>query len=190
MNLLDGPARLRWAVGALSLSVALGACSDPPMLGLPPRPSPAPGATALFESVAEMPLEEREDVFVREVLRGNVPDGLRRWQPVRLSGMVDGRRVEATIWVLPDYVAVGSNQDHALVPLTPASAMEIGDSVGAVLPTPTMVDAVWDQAAIRLGPDSIPPSPAMTTVPVFWDHDRLVRARRQSRGVERNAHLW
>jgi hypothetical protein len=47
-----------------------------------------------------------------------------------------------------------------------------------------MVDAVWEAADVRLEPQPIPPSPAMTTVPVFEDHNRLVRAQR-ARHTER-----
>jgi hypothetical protein len=43
-----------------------------------------------------------------------------------------------------------------------------------------MVDAIWQAATVRLGPDSIAPSAAMVTVPVFADHDRMVRTRRDN----------
>lgn len=85
--------------------------------------------------------------------------------------------------VTPDYLAVGSVTDHLLVPMTPGAAQRLADSLGMSLPTPTIVDAIWRQAAVRLTPDPIPPSPAMTTVPVFLRHSDAVRAARREADV-------
>ena len=81
-------------------------------------------------------------------------------------------------WALPDYLAVGSTSDHFRMPLSPQTAQRIADRTGTSLPTPLMVDAIWAAAAVRLGPDSIPPTPEMTTVPVFERHEVRIRARR------------
>ena len=46
-----------------------------------------------------------------------------------------------------------------------------------------MVDYHYTNAAVHLNPSPIPPSGAMTTVPVFADHNTTVRAQRN--GVNR-----
>ncbi len=91
---------------------------------------------------------------------------LNRMRPVELTRLLPDGEHRVTVRVTPDYVAVGSDTDYFLVPLTPRTAQRIADLVHASLPTPPIVDAVWAAASVRLGPDSIPPSPAMTTAGV------------------------
>ena len=55
--------------------------------------------------------------------------------------------------------------------------MQCATSWARCLPTPRMVDAVWAAAGVRLEPLPIPPSPEMTTVPVFEAHGRMVAAQ-------------
>jgi hypothetical protein len=86
--------------------------------------------------------------------------------------------VSVTFWATPDYLVAGSDSDWVQLPLTPQTAQRIADRLDASLPTPAMVDAIWRVAVGRLGPDSIAPSPAMTTVPVFAEHNRMVHRKR------------
>jgi len=106
-----------------------------------------------------------------------VPGWLRELSPVELVQKIGGRDLRATFWVTPDYLAVGSDEDFLLVPLSPVTAQRIADRVGCVLPTPRMVDAVWAAAQVRLEPSPIAPSPEMTTVPVFEAHARMIAAQ-------------
>ncbi|MEM7415605.1 MAG: hypothetical protein AAF389_08940 [Gemmatimonadota bacterium] len=170
-----------WA-GILVFTVSCGGVEMelPVSIAAPDRPEGARGGAAVMDQVASLPLAEREAVLVREVLAGNVPTWLRQWHTVELPGP-DAPRV--TVWVLSDYLTVGSDEDFVLIPLTPASAQKIADAWSALLPTPRIVDAVWAQADVRLGNDSIPPSAAMTSIPVFRDHDARVRTRRARRAV-------
>jgi hypothetical protein len=69
------------------------------------------------------------------------------------------------------------------MPLTPGSAQQLADLTATSLPTPPMVNAIWRAARVRLGPDSIAPSAAMVTVPVFEDHMAMVRRRRDAAGI-------
>jgi hypothetical protein len=98
-----------------------------------------------------------------------------------------GRTRRVRFWVTPDYLAVGSEDDAFLVPLSPQTAQRMADLVGASLPTPPMVDAIWAAARVRLAPAPLPPSPAMTTVPVFEEHNRRVRAQRSADGAPSGA---
>jgi hypothetical protein len=80
--------------------------------------------------------------------------------------------------VAPDYLAVGSDDDYFLAPLTPATAQRLAGATGCVLPTRRMVDAIYTAAAVRLEPVPLPPGPAMTTVPEFARHNAMVRTQR------------
>lgn len=137
---------------------------------LPPRPGDAMNGTAFAARIATLDLAERENAVVAEVQRGNVPAFWRRFVAVRMGN--------AIISVSPDYLCIGDDHDYLLTPLTPATAQAIADRLGCVLPTRRMVDAIHRAAPLKLAPSPIPPSPAMTTAPVFAQHNETVREQR------------
>lgn len=170
----------RWRV-----LVALAAPITAPAqrLELPTRPADALPGSTLAEHVTGLSLAAREEVLRAEVLRGNVPDFLRTMVPVTMRHMAAGGEIVVRFWATSDYLAVGSDRDHFRVPLSPETAQLLADATGTSLPTSLMVNAIWHAAEVRLGPDSIAPSAAMITVPVFVAHDRMVQARRAAVAV-------
>lgn len=124
-------------------------------------------------------LAEREAAVLAAVERGNVPESWRTFVPVTVRA-ADGSGPTVVFQAVPDYLAVGSEEDALPVPLTPAAAQRVADALGCVLPTPKMVDAVWAAAPLKLEPLPIPPNPAMTTVPVFVEHARRLAEQRRS----------
>ena len=176
-------ARKPWSPWSAIL-VGLGALACPAevsaQLGLPPRPPGAPTGSEVVARIVDLPLAAREDAIVEEVRRGNVPSWLRTMVPVSYRMDAPTGAVTITVRVTPDYLAIGSDADHVLLPLTAHAAQRVADLTGTSLPTTRIVDAVWREAVTRLVPEPIPPSPAMTTVPVFRDHDRVVRRQRDA----------
>jgi hypothetical protein len=144
-------------------------------LDLPPRPDAAPKGTQFARSIAGLPLKEREERILAEVKRGNVPAFLRTLVPVT----VRSKTATATIFAAPDYLAIGADDDFFLTPLTPYTAQKIANLLDCTLPTPRMVDEIYRNAAVKLTPSPIAPSPAMTTVPVFLEHNETVRGQRK-----------
>lgn len=142
---------------------------------LPDRPATARGGSEFANSLVNLPLKEREEKIVAEIKAGNVPPFLRKLVPVIVTSGED----KATYHVLPDYLAVGTDDDYFLVPLTPHAAQEIADALDCILPTPKMVDDIYAAATVKLTPAPIPPTPAMTTVPVFIQHDEMVLKQRK-----------
>ena len=116
--------------------------------------------------------------MLAQVLRGNVPDFLRALKPVSVAVSINGTNHTATYHVAPDYLAIGSDEDYFLSPMTPLLAQRICDSLGCTMPTRRMVNQIWTRATVKLSPAPIPPSPEMTTVPVFAQHNSMVRAQR------------
>lgn len=157
------------------------------VLSLPPRPADALAGSAVARLVRDLPAEAREQRLLDEYRRGNVPRWLRTLVPVTMTRRVAGREVTVTFHATPDYLAVGSDDDWFLTPLTPGAAQHLADLTGTSLPTPPMVDAIWRAAPARFGPDSIAPSAAMITVPVFERHNTLVRTRRDADPAPRGA---
>jgi hypothetical protein len=154
-----------------------GGAATAQVLPLPARPADAPPGSTLVRLVADLPLAQREERLAAEFLRGNVPSFLRRLQPVTLRhhGHV------AVLHVTPDYVAVGSEDDYFLAPLTPGTAARLAAATGCVLPTTRIVDAIHAGAPARLEPAPLPPGPAMTTVGEFARHNAIVRTQRVAR---------
>jgi hypothetical protein len=161
-------------LAALLLCFSLGAQT----LDLPPRPANALSGSEFAERIGPLDLAEREQEVITQVTAGNVPGFLRKLCPVAVTNVVSGRTDSATFYVTPDYLAIGSDEDYFLVPISPGTAQRIANAVHCSLPTPKMVDAIHAAAEVKLAPSPIPPSPAMTTVPVFSNHNAMVRSQR------------
>ncbi|NOS68399.1 MAG: hypothetical protein HOP33_00515 [Verrucomicrobia bacterium] len=112
------------------------------------------------------------------VALGYVPQFLTRLCPVNVTNISDGRTNIGTFHVAPDYLAIGNDDDYLLTPLTPRTAQGIADSLACTLPTRKMVDAIYAAADVKLEPQPIPSTPAMTTFPVFAQHNEIVRTQR------------
>lgn len=127
--------------------------------------------------------DQRERAILEEVLSGNVPRFLRALVPVAVGGLAeDGRRVEITVCVSPDYLAVGSNKDFLLVPVQLGTALEVARRFGSVLPTKKLVDAIYAQAAVRLRPQPLAPGREMRSTEYYWRHNELIRKQRSEVG--------
>ncbi len=147
-------------------------------LDLPPRPANALSGAEFARRITPLDLVEREQEVVAQVTAGNVPDFLRKLCPVSAIYVADGKTNTATFYATPDYLAVGSDDDYFLVHISPNTAQRIADALHCSLPTPKMVDEIYAATEVKLPPSPIPPSPAMTTVSVFSNHNATVRAQR------------
>ena len=84
---------------------------------IPERTSQYRTGSQFASYVSKMDPREREDAIRDEILNGNLPQFLRKLAPVRLHvGTPDSRRLTATIFVTPDYLAVGSDDDFLRIP--------------------------------------------------------------------------
>lgn len=178
------PGQHMWLVG-LVLLMACDNAVDPlaDHWMLPDRPAGAETGSELMRSWELLSLEDRDDRVVEEILRGNVPSWLRILRSLSLERVVDGEWVQIEIGILPDYLAVGSDQDFVLMPMSPQAAQRIADATDMMLPTPMLVDEIWRQADVRVAPRPIPPSAAMTTIAVFKDHHDGLMAQRDTLGI-------
>ena len=123
------------------------------VLDLPPRPPDAPKGAAFARSIAGLPLKEREEAILTEVKKGNVPPFLRALVPVEATLGA----VKVTYYVAPDYLAIGSDDDYFLTPVTPQTAQKVADLLDSNLPTQKMEDENYAGATIKLAPSPIPP---------------------------------
>lgn len=173
----------RVAGGGLSLlpgAVLLAIAAAPAQtLELPPRPIQALTGTQFTNIITPMPAptnpaSEREHWIYAQVVSGNVPDFLRTMRPVSVTNAGHS----ATYYTAPDFLAVGSDADYFLTPLTPLLAQRLADRLGGALPTRKMSNQIWTNASFKMSPVAIPPSAEMITVPVFAQHNEIVRTQR------------
>lgn len=141
-------------------------------LPIPPRPENAPGGKAFAESIDDLPRNAREAAVVKEIVRGNVPNFLRNLVAVTLK---PDRHV-VVLRVMPDYLAIGSDDDFLRMPMTPASAKLIGDKFGFCLPTPKIVDAIYAAAKVKLEPR--PLTDRREETGTFVEHNAIIESQR------------
>ncbi|MFO0787985.1 MAG: hypothetical protein U0805_00910 [Pirellulales bacterium] len=147
---------------------------------LPARPSRAIGGKAFVEKVTPLKVKEREAAILHEISSGNFPEFLRSLKTVKIRGRLandkNAPEVEATIDVMPDYLAIGSDDDFVRMPMTPQTAQTIADQFGCVLPTRKLVDAVDAQAELKLAPH--PLTEAREAVATFAQHNAIIENQR------------
>ena len=150
-----------------------------PLLRLPARPADAIGGSEFARRTSGLSGADRDRAVVAELERGNIPSFLGHLAPVKLAThLPDGPTLGATIWVTPDYLAIGSDDDFLYVPLTYHSATMIADRFGSVLPTARMVDAIYEQSAHHLTPAPLPAGPLMCSNFYLEKHQHRIDEQR------------
>jgi hypothetical protein len=168
--------RVSWA---LALGCLLLPClASAQLLPLPPRSDKALTGSEFIHRVNSLNLAERETEILSQVMLGNVPSFLRQLAPVAVTHIEGGTTNRGIFYATPDYLAIGSDDDYLLTPMSPGTAQRIADRLNCTLPTSKMVDAIYLAAKVKLAPSPIPPSEAMTSVRVFAAHNATVRAQR------------
>lgn len=164
---------------AATVSAALGSCPLALTERIPARSPAAATGGEFVRQTAALSGPEREAVIATELLAGNVPGFLRHLKPVTLQGWVPGRGViDVTICVTPDYLALGSDDDFLRIPMGLRTAFATAEHFGFILPTPRMVDAIYEQADIHLRPVPLPPGPQMRSTAYYWHHHHRIRQQR------------
>lgn len=144
----------------------------------PPRPAGSPTGREFLDKTASLPrlsktAANREDAIVHELLAGNVPDYNRAFVDLKITSATHA----ATLHVLPDYLAIGSNADNVRIPMGSPSAQKVADAFDCVLPTSKVVDLIWKAATVKLTPKPLPPTAAMITNAWFRQHADAVDAQ-------------
>ena len=169
-------------LGAL-FSFTFGASGQ--ILLLPERVASLPTGQEIIQRTTSLDFTNREQEIYAQVLAGNVPDFYRKFCPVAVSNVLAGKTNWAVFHVAPDYLVVGSDEDYLLAPLSPVAAQRLADALGCTLPTRKMVDDIFATATVKLLPSPMTPGPKMITVPMFAEHNAVVRTQRMLRAVVR-----
>ena len=177
------PIGLRMAIlvmgctGPIAVASSATPCSSELIHAIPERPDSAPTGSEFVAQVAGTDDDEREAHILNTLLTGNMPQFLRQLQAVHLRGTGDNPS-DVTVCVLPDYLAVGSDQNFFLAPMRLQTALAVANRFHFTLPTRRIVDAVFAQAKMHLQPQPLPPSEAMRSTAYYSHHNELVREQR------------
>lgn len=152
------------------------------ILEIPPRPQNGITGTKFAEMTKGWTGRKRQEAALQEFRSGNIPDFMRRLRPVRFQYHAGhGDTIRAVVWVTPDYLAIGSNEDFLRIPLTRPSAVNIAQEFGCVIPTRKIVDAVANQADFRFRPQPLPPGKRMRSSEYYVRHNQMIEEQHKGR---------
>lgn len=167
---------------AMAVLTAGSLCSQTPA-PFPTRKADAITGSEFVSRVADMGSVRRDSVAFKEISEGNMPSWLTK--PVALTDTLldaSGNRHVVTFYALPDFLAIGFDNDFFRVPLLPTTAQKIADFYGAVLPTCKISAIIHRFSDVKMEPHPMTPDSTMTTVPVFARHDSIIEAQRMEIG--------
>lgn len=147
-------------------------------LNLPPRSPSALTGSQFYAVIASLPRQAREDTIFNHVIAGNIPGFLRTLDTITTAKTIGSTLYQLEYYVTPDYIAIGSDDDYFLMPMTPVLAQKIANYLGCTVPTKMMVDQIYSKAQVKLRPQPIPPDADMINAPRFWQHNDSVKALR------------
>ena len=151
---------------------------------IPPRQRSAITGAEFAEQVSGMDEKEREQAILEQLRQGNLPQFLRSLKPVCLQYQFpDGRTITGTVFVMPDYLAIGSDEDFLRIPMNLHTAAAVASQFGFILPTPKIVDAIYDQSAYHFKPQPMLAGPQMRSTSYYSAHDQKIKEQRRLHGI-------
>ncbi|HEX7357627.1 MAG TPA: hypothetical protein VF270_07980, partial [Ignavibacteriaceae bacterium] len=146
----------------------------PKILMIPPRPLEAITGTQFIEKIMNMTFDQREKEIYYQLFIGNIPDFLRNLVTINSNFFdAEGKNHLCTYQVMPDYLAIGSNEDFCRIPMGPLTAQKIADLYGTILPTSKLVDDIYKHSEVKLEPVTYKPvGDENTLVTKFLKHNQ------------------
>lgn len=140
------------------------------MFTLPSRTDDAKTGTEIGQLLRGLMGQPRDDLFVKYVLEGNIPDSVRNMTPITI---ID-RGNTLQYYVSPDVLSIGSNDDYLRISLNGRSAKKLLDQLNCCLPTKKMCDDIWRSADLRLMPRPMGASKNMMDTPTLVAHNYYI----------------
>jgi len=172
----------KMAISAVSARYLLAQTSELAE-AIPARPSHALTGAQFADSVLDIDRHEREQAILNELLHGNLPDFLRKLVPLKLRRAgVDGKIITVTLFVMPEYLAIGSDVDFLRIPMNLHTAVAVAEHFGFLLPTRKIVDSIYAHALYRFAPQPLPAGPRMTSTEYYQMHNSMIDEQSEHRG--------
>jgi len=144
---------------------------------IPRRPSNALTGSQFAEFVSGMDRKEREQAILHQLVHGNLPRFLTELVAVDLKS----GSATAKVFVMPEYLAIGCDEDFLRIPMNLHTATSIADLFGFVLPTRKIVDAIYNQSTYRFNPQPLPAGPEMTSTGYYRLHNAMINTQTRAR---------
>ncbi len=141
--------------------------------------------------IDNMEFWQREDLIVEEILKGNVPSQLRQFRKIVFkTAVVDSVGIlqkphKIEMWVLPDYLTIGTDDNFVRMPMGPLAAQRIADSLFCILPTTYLVDRIAEASEGHIGFFPFRPLGDRNCWPiVFQDNNNAINALYKVKGYK------
>ena len=134
--------------------------------------------------IAGMDSRQREQAVLKELLGGNLPGFLKNLVPVKLRYQhTGGKIINATVFVMPEYLAIGSDKDFLRIPMNLYTAATVASRMGFILPTRKIVNAIYEQSAFHFSPEPMTPGPQMRSTEYYRIHNEKIEEQARILGV-------
>lgn len=155
-------------------------------LNIPVRETDAEVGSAFMKRIDQLSLKEREEEIFKAISAGNIPGFLRNTHLLKAE-FADSAGIfhKVVIEVMPDYLAVGNDQDFCRIPMNPFTAQRLADTFGGSLLTAKLSDYIYRVADLKLVPfNYVPVGNANELVSKFVDHNiQIERQFNESTGT-------
>ena len=155
-------------------------CASHKSIDFAPRQNNNITGTEFYKQASAFGWKDRDSLAVLEILKGNVPSFLRKFEAIQTSVKdYNGKIIKATYYVSPDYLSIGSDLDWARIPLTPMAAQQIADTLDCFLPTRKIVNDIHASARVKLEP--VPMFAYRDSTPTMYHHHLIIEGLRNQR---------
>jgi len=169
---------MRWVITIFIFFIS--SCQTTKKIKVPQRTSSLTD-NDFYHQAFGMKWQERDSFVVKEILAGNIPSFLKKFERIKVSirDSATGKTINAEYFVSTDYLSIGTDDDWARINITPLAAQKIADRFSCFLPTKKMVDDIYKAAKIKLEP--IPMFAFRDSTPTMWHHHLIVEGQRKGR---------
>ncbi len=151
-------------------------------LDLPARETAAETGSAFIERLTTLNRAEQQAAISAAVLQGNVPKVARALIPIEIERSIAGQARSLRLYVLQDYLAIGSDDDFVRMPMPPGVAYQLADKLNCSLPTARLVDELFAASQLRLIP--IPMQQDRDRAATFLEHQRLIQKQLTDKAID------
>ncbi len=151
----------------------------PVRLALPDRPATALSGSQFIAQNKDLSRQSREAAVLKELLSGNVPEKLCALVPIHVEATGKaGAKQTGVYFVMPDYLAVGSDADNVRMPMTPQTAVAIAEAARCTLITTKISEDLFAAATVKLKPHPLTKDRDVTTT--FREHHQRIEEQLQA----------
>lgn len=153
-------------------------------LNIPLRKKNAESGSAFMQRIKNLSLEEREEEIFKALADGNLPNFLRNTVILKSDfSDVDGVVHQVKYQIMPDYLAIGNDNDFCRIPMNPRTAQRLATLFGASLITSKISDDIYQKAEIKLEPFPYKPlGNSNEIVQKFIDHNTQIERQKNETG--------